>query len=354
MNNVCARSDQLHFHLYKLFMNNLPGFIDTHNWHSTSNLFFLSLFYWKGKCSMENKCRSPLISCTWVPMCLYIKSSAFLVISFIKESILTLGKWSSCYCLLLQTQIDFSLASMKRSCVWALIDHFQCAPHSDIRKTLRKPETAKGGQSAEALSSECLQLLPGFPLTESAWFFWFFPDWYKWEMDGAVLRLAEFPDTAHWTGWCLNILPTCMNLRFNSCNTHITNLRTCNSPPALVIHTHVFPAPPFLWLPPVSSCTLRLHFSTLMLSTFPSAAIWLHSSPPEKIVPFLLQVKFTPLLRAHCPNSLGMFHSSWSCFLSQYYVQEVSLMLKTPGIEASWSHQLGGSWLFLTNLSASV
>lgn len=144
-----------------------------HNWHSTSNLFFLSLFYWKGKCSMENECRSPLISCTWAPMCLYIKSSAFLVISFIKESILTLGKWSSCYCLLLQTQIDFSLASMERSCAWALIDHFQCAPHSDMRKTLRKAETAKGGQSAAALSSECLQLLPGFPLTESAWFFWF-------------------------------------------------------------------------------------------------------------------------------------------------------------------------------------
>lgn len=105
-------------------------------------------------------------------MCLYIKSSAFLVISFIKVSILTLGKWSSCYCLLLWTQIDFSLASMKRSCAWALIDHFQCARHNDKRKTLRKPETAKQGQSAEALSSECLQFLPGLPLTESAWFFW--------------------------------------------------------------------------------------------------------------------------------------------------------------------------------------
>lgn len=85
----------------------------------------------------------------WAPMCLYITSSTCTVTFFIKGPILTLGRWSSQYCLLLWTKIDFSLASKKRSCAWALIDHFQCAPHSIKKKTLRKPEAAKTGLSAE-------------------------------------------------------------------------------------------------------------------------------------------------------------------------------------------------------------
>lgn len=42
-----------------------------HNWHSTSNLFFLSLFYWKDKCSMLNECRNPLSFLADEHLCAY-------------------------------------------------------------------------------------------------------------------------------------------------------------------------------------------------------------------------------------------------------------------------------------------
>lgn len=150
----------------------IPLALLMHNWHSTSNLSFLSLFYWEDKCSMLNQYRNPLTSCIWAPMCLFIRSSACTVICFAREHILTPGRRSSYYCLLLRTQIDFSLASMKRSRAWTLIDHLQHALHSDKRKTLRKPETAKPGLSAEGSARGCLQLLPGFLITTGSFFFW--------------------------------------------------------------------------------------------------------------------------------------------------------------------------------------
>lgn len=49
------------------FGNNLA--LVVHNWHSTSNLLFLSLFYWKDKCSMLRDCRNPLPPLAYEHLC---------------------------------------------------------------------------------------------------------------------------------------------------------------------------------------------------------------------------------------------------------------------------------------------
>ena len=49
----------------------IPLALLIHNWHSTSNLFFLSLFYWKDKRSVLNECRNPLSFLTYEHLCAY-------------------------------------------------------------------------------------------------------------------------------------------------------------------------------------------------------------------------------------------------------------------------------------------
>lgn len=49
----------------------IPLALLMHSWHSTSNLFFLSLFYRKDKCSVLNKCRNPLSFLAYEHLCAY-------------------------------------------------------------------------------------------------------------------------------------------------------------------------------------------------------------------------------------------------------------------------------------------
>lgn len=146
-------------------------------------------------------------------------------------------------------------------------------------------------------------------------------------MDG---RIAEFPYTTHWTRWCLNILPTCMNLWLNSCNMLITNLRTCNASPALGIGTHVLPTPPFLWLLSVFSCPFRLHLSSLMAPNIPLSC-WLDFSSWEDYSIFTSS-------KVHNSAPWIVSHLMTLLPFSILCPKEVSLMLKTPGTDANLSH----------------
>lgn len=174
MNNVFARTDRLHFHLYKLFMNNPPGFywctIGIQQVISSSYLCFIEKV--SVACKMDVGAHSFLAH---EHLCAYTSRAQLSLSSPLSRNPFWLwGNEAYATVYSFEHKLIFHLPAWKDPVhePWLIISSVH---HTVIRgKHLENQEQQNEDSEWKPCPLECLQLLPGFSLIESAWAFWFF------------------------------------------------------------------------------------------------------------------------------------------------------------------------------------